>query len=91
MTKPQNSLSQLIVIPLIIWMERICMSCNRPVTVMLKSGLTLQYDNFEEQKICVDCYIVKYLKKLRTVKQLDHDMRKEKKKKRRQSINLNFE
>lgn len=65
------------------------MSCNRPVTVMLNSGLTLQYDNFEEhEKICVDCYIVKHLKVLRTVKQLDHDMRKEKKKKkRRQSIN----
>ena len=59
------------------------MSCNRPVTVMLKSGLTLVYGNFEEQKICVDCYIVKYLKMLRTVKQQDHAMRKEKKKRRR--------
>ena len=72
-------------------MERLCMSCNRPVTVMLKSGLTLEYDNFEDQKICVDCYIVKYLKKLRTVKQLDHDMRKKKRKDVNQSINQNFE
>jgi hypothetical protein len=44
---------------------------------MLKSGLTSEYENFEEQKLCVDCYIEKYLKILRTVKQLDHDMRKE--------------
>ena len=68
------------------------MNCNRPVTFMLKSGLTLQWDNIEEQeKICVDCYIVKYLKKLRTVKQLDHDMRKKKRKDVNQSINQNFE
>jgi len=49
---------------------------------MLKYGLTLQWDNFEEQKICVDCYIVKYLKMLSTDKQLNDDMREEKKKRR---------
>jgi hypothetical protein len=60
------------------------------VTVLLKSGLTLEYDNFEEQKICVDCYIVKYLKMLRTVKQLDHDLRKEKKKRYQSNYQSKF-